>query len=54
MGVKSGTPSLALVRRYRGSDGRVFLVTIAEHPAERYTYSFRLRRSRDGAVWLPD
>jgi hypothetical protein len=42
------------VRRYRGRDGRVFLVTIAEHPAERYTYGFRLRRSRDGTVWLPD
>jgi len=54
MGVKAGTPSLALVRRYRGRDGRVFLVTIAEHPAERYTYGFRLRRSRDGTVWLPD
>jgi len=54
MGVKSGTPSLALLRRYRGRDGEVFLVTLAEHPAERYTFGFRLRRSRDGSVWLPD
>lgn len=53
IGVAPGTPSLAVVRRYRDARDRVFLVTIAEHPAERFTYAFRLQRSEDGRAWIP-
>lgn len=53
LGVPKGSPSLAVLRRYRGADSRVFFVTIAEHPAERFTYAFSLVRSADGSVWTP-
>ena len=53
LGVPKGSPSLAVLRRYRGADGRVFFLTVAEHPAERFTYAFSLVRSADGSVWTP-
>jgi GntR family transcriptional regulator len=53
IGVEPGTPSLAIIRRYLDAAARVFLVTVAEHPAERFTYAFRLQRSADGRAWIP-
>jgi DNA-binding GntR family transcriptional regulator len=42
--VKKGTPALSLVRRYADAGGRVFEVAVGLHPAQRYTYSFHLKR----------
>lgn len=42
--VAPGAASLTLIRRYRGADGRMFQVSVSEHPADRYTYSLQLRR----------
>jgi DNA-binding GntR family transcriptional regulator len=44
LGVEPGTASLSVVRRYTGRNGRVFEVSISEHPAGRFTYSLELRR----------
>jgi hypothetical protein len=38
--------SLNVVRRYAGSDGKVFEVTIGRHPPHRYTYNFHLKREQ--------
>jgi len=42
--VKKGSPALSLVRRYADNTGRVFEVAVGLHPAQRYTYSFHLKR----------
>jgi DNA-binding GntR family transcriptional regulator len=42
--VAHGTPSLTIVRRYTNDAGALFQATISQHPADRYTYSLRLRR----------
>ena len=42
--VLPGTPSLSVIRRYHGVDGRLFEVSVSEHPADRYTYSLQLKR----------
>lgn len=44
LGVEPGSPSLSVVRRYTGRNGRVFEVSVSEHPAGRFTYSLELRR----------
>ena len=47
--IPAGSASLCIVRRYTGQDGRVFEVSVSEHPSERYyTYSIRLSRG-----WQP-
>jgi DNA-binding GntR family transcriptional regulator len=47
-----GAPALTIVRRYLGSDRRMFQATIAWHPAERYTYSLELQRGwQSGDAW---
>jgi DNA-binding GntR family transcriptional regulator len=41
---KKGSPALTVTRHYVNKNGKVFVVGIATHPAERYTYSFYLKR----------
>jgi GntR family transcriptional regulator len=43
------SPSLTVIRRYVGNERRVFEVSIAWHPAERFTYSIDLRRGWQSA-----
>lgn len=45
--VPPGTPALTTRRRYVDQDGRAFEVSIATHPATRFTYQFTL--TRDGS-----
>lgn len=45
MGVEPGSPTLVIVRRYKDASGRVFEVSISEHPAGRFTFSIDLMRS---------
>jgi GntR family transcriptional regulator len=47
--VKTGSPGLTVVRRYANSDGAVFEVAFGVHAAQRYTYSFHLKRDRPGS-----
>ena len=52
--VQPGTPSLTVVRRYTSADKRLFLVSVSEHPADRYIYSLQLSRgwkSGTGESW---
>jgi len=54
LGVAAGTPSLTVVRRYLDRDRRLFMVSVSEHPGDRFTYSMGLERgwqSGGGAVW---
>lgn len=55
LGVGPGTPSLAVIRRYRDAERRLLEVTVSEHPADRYTYSLQLTRGwQSGAAgWSP-
>lgn len=48
LGVAAGGPSLIVLRRYRDVDGAIFQITLAEHPAERFTYAFDLDRTAAG------
>lgn len=43
---KVGTPALTVVRRYVGSSGDPFEITISTHPENRYTYRMRLRKGK--------
>ncbi len=47
--VPVGSAALNVVRRYASSDGKVFEVTVSVHPAQRYTYSFHLKREQSAA-----
>ncbi len=52
--VPLGTPSLTVVRRYTSEDKRLFLVSVSEHPGDRYNYSLQLSRgwqSGSGEHW---
>jgi DNA-binding GntR family transcriptional regulator len=42
--VQAGSPCLKIVRHYVGRGKRTFEVSVAWHPAERYTYSLELKR----------
>ncbi|MBA2961455.1 MULTISPECIES: GntR family transcriptional regulator [Ramlibacter] len=44
--VPAGSAALTTVRRYAGADGQVFEVSIAVHPAQRYTFNFHLKREK--------
>ena len=44
--VDVGSPGLMVARRYANSDGTIFEVAFGMHAANRYTYSFRLKRER--------
>jgi DNA-binding GntR family transcriptional regulator len=48
LAVPIGSPSLRVTRRYRDATGRLLFVTVAEHPAERFTYAFELSRGATG------
>lgn len=51
--VAPGSPGLTVVRRYTGSSGRQFEVSVSQHPAERFTYSLELTRGwQSGASWV--
>lgn len=52
LAVDPGAASLTVIRRYTGQSGRVFEVSVSEHPADRYTYSLELRRGwQAGDAW---
>lgn len=42
--VEPGSPALIIVRRYRDRSGRLFEVSVSEHPAGRFSYSVDLQR----------
>jgi GntR family transcriptional regulator len=44
LGVESGSPSLSVWRFYQGAGGRVFEVSISEHPASNFSYTFEFTR----------
>ncbi len=44
--VAEGSAALTTVRRYSDADGRVFEVSIAVHPAQRYTFNFHMQREK--------
>jgi len=46
LGVEPGTATLVIVRRYRDPDGRLFEVSVSEHPATRFSYTIALKRQR--------
>ncbi len=45
--VDAGTPALMIVRRYFDAADDVFEITMTIHPAERFTFSMELHRSRE-------
>jgi DNA-binding GntR family transcriptional regulator len=45
MGVEPSSPTLIIVRKYKDQNGRVFEVSVSEHPAGRFTFSIDLLRS---------
>jgi len=47
--VAEGSAALTTVRRYSDADGRVFEVSIAVHPAQRYTFNFHMQREKVSA-----
>lgn len=54
LNVEPGSASLKIRRRYHGNDGRVFEVSISEHAAANFHYSFEFSRgwqSPDGWAW---
>jgi GntR family transcriptional regulator len=44
LGVKSRHTAVQVVRRYMTGDGRLALVSINEHPSDRFSYTMHLRR----------
>ena len=44
LGVESGSPSLSVCRSYQGGGGRIFEVSISEHPASNFSYNFEFTR----------
>jgi len=45
LGVKSHSPTLVIARSYKDADGRLFEVSVSEHPAGRFTFAVDLTRS---------
>jgi DNA-binding GntR family transcriptional regulator len=45
-----GTPALKVVRRYIDSANETYETSVTIHPADRFTFSLRLRRQRGDAV----
>lgn len=45
--VEAGSPALVIVRRYFDAADDVFEITVTLHPAERFTFSMELNRSRE-------
>ena len=48
LGVKAGSPGLSIVRYYLSLDDRPLEVALSIYPAERFTYSMRLRLDTSG------
>jgi DNA-binding GntR family transcriptional regulator len=46
LGVKTNTPALNIVRHYLDSAGEAFEISVTTHPADRFTFSIKLRRER--------
>jgi DNA-binding GntR family transcriptional regulator len=46
LGVATGAPALKIVRRYLDPEGELFEASITVHPADRFSVSMRLQRSR--------
>jgi GntR family transcriptional regulator len=44
--VEAGTPALRIVRHYVDQAGEAFEISVTTHPADRFTFSIRLRRDR--------
>ena len=44
LGVEAGSPSLSVSRFYQGRGGRMFEVSISEHPASNFSYTFEFTR----------
>lgn len=44
------SPALWTVRRYVGSEGRVFFVTVTIHPADRFRYEQKLQRDSSAGI----
>lgn len=54
LNVEPGSASLKVCRRYHGNNGRVFEVSLSEHAAANFNYSFEFTRgwqSADGWTW---
>ena len=47
--VPNGTPSLVLYRRYCGNGGRLFEVSVTEHPADTFSYALEFNRGWQAA-----
>ena len=51
----AGSPTLRVVRRYRSEANQLFMISISEHPADRFTYTLTLHRgwqsSERGQGW---
>jgi DNA-binding GntR family transcriptional regulator len=47
LGVEPGAATLVIVRRYRDHDGKLFEVSVSEHPASRFSYSLTLKRQEN-------
>jgi len=43
LGTEAGEPSLRVIRRYGGTEGRIFQISVCEHPADRYNYRLQLQ-----------
>jgi DNA-binding GntR family transcriptional regulator len=44
LGVEPGSASLSVCRSYQGGGGRIFEVSISEHPASNFSYNFEFTR----------
>jgi DNA-binding GntR family transcriptional regulator len=51
LGIKPNAPAVRVTRRYLGQDEGVMLVSVNYHPAERFSYSMRLRRGGGIGGW---
>lgn len=49
--VAPGSPALIIVRRYRDRNGRLFEVSVSEHPAGRFSYSVDLKRKERNTIF---
>lgn len=47
LSAKPGTPALKIIRHYLDPAGEAFEISITIHPADRFTFSIRLKRERN-------
>jgi DNA-binding GntR family transcriptional regulator len=47
LAAKAGSPALRIIRRYLDHAGEAFEISVTVHPADRFTFSTRLRRERE-------